>query len=223
MPCRHKCVRSPHRLRSCLKAIDQNPIRGVRQRVDNTGARVLSGVGCGMTMGVGSAAVLRHQIKLIATGVLGLGLSATTIVPSAMLADERESSPPPQADHPHDPLRSINEQISGIRSLLLNQTSALQKQTAALQDQTAALEKKLDAQTAALEKRLDTRTLDIERKLDTQTAALRTEIGKVRADLNTHVAEHSASHSIETTRPPPPRRVVHVHRYYYPCCVPCWW
>jgi flagellar biosynthesis chaperone FliJ len=126
----------------------------------------------------------------------------------------------------------ITTQISGLTLLLQNQTSALQNQTAALekkldnqtstlQNQTAALEKKLDNQTSALQNQ----TAALERKLDSETKELRTEIGTVRKELRDHMAEH----------PPPPvrlpvetkpqvvKRIIHIHRYYYLCCEPCWW
>src|ERR1700730_15969986 len=122
-------------------------------------------------MGWGIAAVQRRQIRSIATGIIGLGLSATTILPSAIGADSDQpesSREEASASYASD---KITTQISGIRTLLLNQTSALQKQSS---DIAAALQK-----TSALETRIDG---ELRRTNET--------VSRMRSDLDEHIRTH---------------------------------
>jgi hypothetical protein len=181
-----------------------------------------------MMMGWGIAAMQRRQIRLIATGIIGLGLFTTTILPSAIGAEgDAPGSSRDGAGASYTP-DDIKTQISGLRTLLLNETSALQKQTsdiaAALQKQTsdigAALRKQTE-DTGALQKQ----TADIAIALRDQATSLRSEINTVRTALNEHVAAHPPPPppTPPESKPPIVKKIVHIYRHYYRCCEPCWY
>src|ERR1700730_2935482 len=168
-------------------------------------------------MGWGIAAVQRRQIRSIATGIIGLGLSATTILPSAIGADSDQpesSREEASASYASD---KITTQISGIRTLLLNQTSALQKQTS---DIAAALQKQSSDIAAALQK-----TSALETRIDGELRRTNETVSRMRSDLDEHIRTHKPSVIVTPPAEPKPpivKKVVHIHRHYYPCCEPCW-
>jgi hypothetical protein len=132
-------------------------------------------------------------LKIIATGILGLGLSAITIVPSAMPQQSYVPGPLPGQPPDQGPGRAPGQ-------------SPLPPA-----DPTKPPPKTAD---------------DVYVLVVAIAANLTSEIKRVEAKIDSHVKEHSPSDggtNKPRPRPPPPRRILHVH--YYPCCVPCppWW